>query len=112
MKTFNQQAAQGDILITRINKLPTGLKEEKTENEQHIIAHSETGHHHVVDAERAHFYRNEQNPMICYLVVTDSTELIHMRSFDNHEPIQFSPGVFEIRRQREYNPMGWRPVMD
>jgi len=43
MLIINEIVAQGDILITRIDRLPEGLK--KADNT--VVAHSETGHHHI-----------------------------------------------------------------
>ena len=40
------------------------------------------------------------------------TLLEHLRSFDTHETIKLPVGTFEIRRQREYTPEGWRRVED
>lgn len=34
------------------------------------------------------------------------------RSFDTHESILLKGGTYEIRRQREYTPEGWRRVED
>ena len=117
MKTFNNMAAQGDLLIRRIAKLPDGLKPVSAQCGNYIVAHSETGHHHVI-AERFNVrLYSGANPMISYLEVveaTDETETFieHLRTFDTHEPISFSAGIYEMRRQREYTPEGWRKVED
>lgn len=50
--------------------------------------------------------------MICYLSISDPTALTHERSFDTHEPILLNPGIYEVRRQREYTPQGWRRIED
>jgi len=55
--------------------------------------------------------------MVSYLEVieaTDATETLleHLRSFDTHETIKIPPGIFEIRRQREWVPEGWRRIQD
>lgn len=117
MKTFKNQAAQGDLLIRRIEKLPEGAKAVKSEKGFHIVAHSETGHNHVIaDRPNVTLYTTG-DPMVSYLQVieaTDATETLleHLRSFDTHETIKIPSGVFEIRRQREYTPEGWRRVED
>jgi hypothetical protein len=36
----------------------------------------------------------------------------HLRSYDMHAPITIKPGIYELRRQREYTPEGWRRVAD
>ena len=117
MKTFVNCAAQGDLRIQRIEKLPQGVKRVEAEKGVYVVAHSETGHSHVI-AERSNvtLYSGD-NPMVSYLEVleaTDATEILleHLRSFDTHETIKLPVGTFEIRRQREYTPEGWRRVED
>ncbi len=113
MKTFNQQAAQGDTLITQIDNIPDGLIEMKPENGQFVIAHSETQHHHVLPSRGVQAYHNPQNPMIMFVVVKrDYADLKHLRSFDTHETLRLKEGAYEIRRQREYTPEGWRRIED
>lgn len=34
------------------------------------------------------------------------------RPYDTHAPIMFEPGIYEVRRQREYTPEGFRRVED
>jgi hypothetical protein len=117
MKTFQNQAAQGDLLIRRIEALPANAKPATPENGQYIVAHSETGHHHVIaDRSNVVLYTTD-DPMVSYLQVVEAADaaetlLEHLRSFDTHETIAIPPGVFELRRQREYTPEGWRRVED
>lgn len=117
MKTFTNCAAQGDLYIRRIDKLPEGVKRIDAEKGQYVVAHSETGHNHVI-AERPNvaLYASD-DPMVSYLEVVEATDaaetlLEHLRSFDTHETIKLPVGTFEIRRQREYTPEGWRRVED
>ncbi len=117
MKTFKDCAAQGDLLIRRIGSIPSGAKRIDAEKGVYVVAHSETGHNHVI-AERPNVRLfNCDDPMVSYLEVieaTDATETLleHLRSFDTHETIKIPSGFFEIRRQREYAPEGWRRVED
>lgn len=118
MKVLQNQAAQGDCWIKRIDDLPDGLKLAKPENGQWIVAHSETGHHHVIEAEGCEVLEDPQDSLTLYLRVMDDTAkrtgvvLRHLRDFDTHESIQIPPGTYRIRRQREYTPEGWRRVTD
>ena len=117
MLTFKNQAAQGDLFIRRINSLPSGLKPMATENGAFIVAHSETGHHHVIEARSNVTVYNTDDPLVSYLQVIEATEetetlIEHLRNFDTHESIKVAPGNYEIRRQREYSPEGWRRVAD
>lgn len=111
--TFKNCAAQGDILIRRIQALPSGAVKQHVDNSgQHIVAHSETGHHHTVAAAGVNFYHAANDPMVMFLVVDNEADLIHNRGFDTHKTIRFDKGVYEIRRQREHTPEGWRRVAD
>jgi hypothetical protein len=117
MKKFNQCAAQGDLYILKIKVLPKNVTNKPAENGNLILAHGETGHHHVI-AERPNIklYASD-NPLISYLEVieaTDAAEAVieHLRSFDTHAPISLNAGIYEIRNAREYTPEGWRRVSD
>lgn len=112
MKTFKTQAAQGDMLIRRIDKLPEGLEKSKSENGLHVLAHSETGHNHVVNERGAQLLIDKTNEFIAYLEVTEPSEIEHLRSYDTHETILVDKGIYEIRRQREYVAEGFRRAQD
>lgn len=109
---FDKQAAQGDILITRIDSVPDGAREVKAENGEYVVAHSETGHHHVLPERGVKLFRGEDPMMLFAVVMTDIAELTHQRPFDTHAPLALKHGTYEIRRQREYTPEGWRRVAD
>ena len=113
MKTVTERPSfQGDLSIRRIAELPPNLKPAKAENGYFICAHSETQHHHVVKERSAQLLIDEANAFIAYLDVAEPTELEHLRSFDTHEPYLLEPGKYEIRRQREHTPDGWRRAAD
>ena len=116
MKTFQNCAAQGDVLFIRIKDIPQNVTEEKPENGSLIVTHSETGHHHVMSPKGARLFRlnSEESGagMISYLQIVEPTELKHCRPYQTHESIMFAQGNYEVRRQREYTPEGWRRVED
>lgn len=117
MKIVNseiEQVRQGDCLITRIDELPNGLTQVTPENNRFIVAHSETGHHHVIEAANGVELYNSNDPFISYLHVIDTVEITleHLREFDKHEAYLLKGGTYEIRRQRERSPDGWRRVDD
>jgi hypothetical protein len=117
MKTFVNCAAQGDLLIRRVESIPANFKEAAAANGRFVVAHSETGHDHVIAAKpNVKLYQGD-DPLVSYLEVIEATDaaetlLEHLRSFDTHETISIPPGKYEIRRQREYTPEGWRRVED
>lgn len=103
---------QGDLMIRRIDKLPAAVKKAEPEKGRHVLAHSETGHHHVIDSRNAQLFIDETNQFIAYLSVAETSEIEHLRSFDTHEALRVTPGNYEIRRQREHTPEGWRRAQD
>lgn len=112
MKAFDKQAAQGDLLITRIDTIPDGMEVVKPDDGYYVVAHSETGHNHVIQQEGVNVFRAANDPFVLYLVVDNEVELKHLRSFDTHESIKVPPGMYRINRQREYTPEGFRRAAD
>jgi hypothetical protein len=109
---FNKAATQGELLVMRCEKPETDLVKAKPDMIHFIIGHSETGHHHVVETTGTCFYETE-NPMIAFLEVFDAeAELKHLRSYDTHPSLMLDKGWYEIRRQREPSPTGWKKVID
>lgn len=113
MKTFRISAAQGDLLIRRIDKLPEDVKPADGENGRYILAHSETGHFHSTAVlDHVKHYKG-MDELRSFLVVENiPAEIKHERSFDTHESLKVEPGVYEIRNQREYQPGGFRRAQD
>ena len=113
MKTFRKIAAQGDVMFIKIAKLPNGVEVVLPKNGKNIVAHSETGHHHTMVAERTKMYRLPEEIYECFLVVGEGgADLVHERGFDTHETIHFDEGTYRVRRQREYTPEGYRRAAD
>lgn len=117
MKTFNKCAAQGDVMFLRVDSLPSNIKEVKPDHGNFILAHSETGHHHIMEARANVKVFSTDNPLVSYLQIVEATEetenfIEHLRSFDTHEPISFKVGIYKVINQRESAPEGWRRAAD
>lgn len=113
MKTFKNVCAQGDIYITRTDMtVPEGAVEIQPEGNHVIVTHSESGHNHVMEKDKARLYQLPDNIMKCLLIVDDPVALEHLRTYDTHESIWFEKGSYLIHRQREYTPEGFRKVED
>lgn len=123
MKIVNTQGAQGDVMFRRIDALPDDARRAEATDGAFVVAHSETGHNHVVMERPGLAYFSAMDDLralaeggieIAYLVVEGDTPALveHQRSFDTHETIGLAPGVWEIRRQREYTPEGFRRAAD
>lgn len=111
MKTFKKIAAQGEITIIRISRVKkdgvhAGVPLQ-AENGRFVIGHSETGHHHVIDAKGASVTVLEEAPegmRVLRAILENPTALVHLRDYDTHEPIVLEPGEYEFRIGREYDP--------
>ncbi len=111
-KLVTRCAAQGDVMFIRVDAIPDGAKEECGGGPV-VVAHSETGHHHAIDRKKAKLYREANDPLIAYLLITAaSADVIHHRPYDTHATIRLPRGAWQVRRQREYTPEGWRRVED
>lgn len=116
MKIVKNVAAQGEMLIRRVNAFTEEAKDYKPENDVFILAHSETGHHHVIDRDNVEVKEQTKNVpqgmAILQLIVKEPAEIKHLRPTDTHESLQVDKGLWEIRLQREYTPKGYRRVAD
>lgn len=116
MKTFTRMAAQGDFLIIRVDEMPHNLIPLKSTDNTIVVAHSETGHNHVMVADKVDAYRDptvsDADLYEMFLLVREPTVIEHQRSFDTHEELLVPEGLYKIRRQREYTPEGFRRAAD
>jgi hypothetical protein len=99
---------QGDVLLVPVGELPEGSELVSQEGGRVVLARGEaTGHAHVLEDERAGFYEHVQlrrwaaSLRTRFLVVEGGASTL---SHEEHDPLSVPPGVYEVRRQREYRP--------
>lgn len=103
MLKFNEVAAQGELTITKLAKAPKNIGQPVDPVKGLlIVGHSETGHHHVVDADCATLTRVD--PFTAFLAVRKATRITHQREYDTHPAIELQPGMYEFRTGREFDP--------
>ena len=115
MRVVKNFAAQGEMYIRRVPEFKEESKPATPANGVFILAHSETGHHHVIDAAKVDVMEQVKVPEgmgILQMIVKEPAEIVHLRSADTHEPLFLTEGNWEIRLQREYTPEGYRRVAD
>lgn len=112
MKKVKKMAAQGDVMFIRIASIPEDAIKAEAKDGHFVVAHSETGHDHVLESRNAQMLIDKTNDFIAYVKVSKETEVKHKRSFDTHESLLLAPGNYQVRRQREYVPEGFRRVAD
>lgn len=100
--------AQGEVsCIAKIDKIPDGVETRKVErtNGHYIVAHSESGHHHVLtDGEVMEQTNNVPSGMkIFYAILNEPAEFVHTAP-SPHENYKLDPGIYEFKISREYDP--------
>lgn len=125
-----QPIAQGEARIwlkehapkSLLEKLGTlkNLQELKLENGQLIVAHSESGHHHVLEpvdksvsiSKAASLLIDSTNELIGEIILSQECALMHGRSNDNHQAYIFPTGEYIRVIDEESTPEGWKRVVD
>ena len=115
MKILDQQR-QGEVLFIQVDEFPLDKEEYQSatpENGMLVVAHSETGHHHVIDRpKQADLLIGKVNKFIGRLIAKEDCEVKHLRSFDTHKTLNLPKGKYILRYRKEYTPEGLRRVMD
>lgn len=98
---------QGDVMLEKIQKLPSKLTKQKAKNGKHIIAYGEvTGHCHAIEEKGCEMYVADDGRV--YLTIEEETEIKH----DEHEAIKLPAGIYTYVPQREYTPQAIKNVLD
>jgi hypothetical protein len=109
---FQHIGAQGEITVRRIGdlpkdrKLPKGYTAMMPKGARFVIGHSETGHHHVIDAAGATVGVMDRPPAgmrVLHMILENPLAVEHLRGHDTHETITNEPGVYEVRIAREFD---------
>ena len=126
-------AAQGDLLVVRadmVNDVKDDWEVVFSEDGSFVVAHSETGHHHVLRGYRPPtglvagqslkspvLWRDPkaENPELRSIVeVPEGTlaEIVHLRDNHTHGTLRLPAGVWVLIRQQRPTPEGWEVVAD
>jgi hypothetical protein len=107
MASFKNIAAQGELYIRRVKKVPAGCTAMKASDGKFVVGHSETGHHHVIAEKNASVMvldrPSSEGMRILYAILKDPSSLVHLRGHDTHETIDLEPGIYEIRIARDFD---------
>jgi len=114
---------QGDVLLIKINELPKDVKF-KTRKDKIILKGEVTGHAHrfkgntkilevaerisTLDYSAQRVIDPSESQVIGYAIVDKPAQLTH----EEHNTITIPAGIYEIRRQREYDENHIRFVTD
>lgn len=97
---------QGEVRILKLDRLPVMVtKPVAADGQRTIIAHSESGHHHVLTGGDV-LERTERVPAgmrIFYAIVKDPAQLLHEAPGAHHAQ-DLDSGIYEFRISREFDP--------
>lgn len=125
--TNKNPGRQGDVMVTKIDKLPDGLI--ATPRDQHgriVLAHGEhSGHGHAIRDPHVMSLRmagTEPDPTgvhggVDYIEVGGSGPATLSHEYTSgelaeHEPLVLPPGFYRVDLQQEYSPQGIRRAAD
>ncbi|MFX0022135.1 MAG: hypothetical protein ACFE9S_07400 [Candidatus Hermodarchaeota archaeon] len=98
---------QGDVLLKKIDKLPSGVNFKKAKSQKIVLAEGEeTGHNHILTSLTQMGFIVYESPDIDYFVVEieDQAKIVHQE----HEEIKqygdlYLPGLYKISKVKEYD---------
>jgi len=101
----------GDLALVGINKLPKGLKLNKSK----ILMTGSHGHNHTFD--NGKFYKNEGDDFVFGYLVSNNTKLYHPEhgkkvKLNTLLEAKINDGIYELRKQVEYTNEGMKQVID
>lgn len=101
MKDQRTPIQHGEALLLPVNNLPVGKTSKTTEI---IIAHSETGHHHVVISKQPLETIGNIDKHDLYLRLFTPAQLVHKKPTQKHKTLTVPVGDWKILHKTEYNP--------
>lgn len=104
MKKDNRTPIQhGENILIPVTSLPAGAA--KVYNSL-VIAHSESGHSHVLELPTtgASFFEDKENDVL-YVELLEQAMLSHQKTHDKHDTLTVKPGIWMVRHKSEYSPL-------
>ena len=89
---------QGDVLVKKIEKLPKKIKKLDTDI---IVMGEATGHAHRIQNGAIYGAIYSWGSQMYLEVYSGGGALVH----EEHAPIELEPGIYEVTRQREFDPI-------
>lgn len=96
----------GEVLLVPVDGLPVGETSKVTKK---TVAHSETGHHHVVESEVEFETMGELEKQNLYLRLFEPAKLVHKKTTEKHKTLTIPAGDWKILHKSEYDP--WAKII-
>ncbi len=96
-----QIVRHGEVIMKPISELPKGA-ELVQETKKHIVAHSETGHHHVLESlDKYQVYAWEGET---YIALGSAGNLFHEKTGkDVHTPHKIAPSIYKVVIKKQFD---------
>jgi hypothetical protein len=91
---------QGDVLLIPVDHVPDAATVIRAGSRLILAEGEATGHAHAVLADEAELIETRNGTSFLRVVDEGTAALVH----EEHDTIPLAPGVYEVRRQREYTP--------
>lgn len=95
--TKNKCIRHGEAML-----IPVDVHVIGKEHTSFIVAHSETGHHHVLESETPFVVSEVDKQFIIELF--EPAQLVHKKMTDKHKTLPVAPGKYKVVYKNEYNP--------
>lgn len=103
----------GEVVMKQVSKIPAEAKLIE-EGDSIVVGHSESGHHHVLTAEKGVTIKMYEIDGKTYLDLPSRGQLTHQKQTESHGTQTFAPGIYvrEIRQSYSYESKIMRRVLD
>jgi len=101
------QYYQGDVGLIKVDKLPAKAIKQPKPEKLLVLEYGETsGHAHgIAEIEKCDLYLEGTKRFleICFQLPLIHTDVLKEGAKGDHDPIVLEPGIYEVRRQREWS---------
>ncbi len=94
---MNKAIRHGEMML-----VPVTEKVKGAEHNMFIVAHSETGHHHVLESKKPFVVSEEDMQFLIELF--EPAQLVHKKTIDKHKTLPVPAGKYKVIYKTEYNP--------
>lgn len=101
MKDNRTAIQHGEAMLFPVDEAP---KAETKEVTSAIIAHSETGHHHVLESKTAFQVQGDMDKENLYIRLFKPAKLVHKKTTMKHKTLPVPAGIWKVIHKTEYNP--------
>ena len=102
---MNKVIIHGENILKPVSKLPEGTR---TTHKEFIVGHSESGHHHILEAEQD-FEVVEDVLHNIFVQLYAPAKVTHQKTFEIHETLPVKIGIYQVMPAEEYDP--WQKAM-